>query len=368
MSDATDVFIVGGGPAGLAAAIAARKRGFQVMLADADMPPIDKVCGEGLLPDSVDALARLGVVLRPSEGCELRGIRFLDREAAPQAYFPAGPGIGLRRKTLHEKLLNQAAQCGVSLLWRTRVTGLNSDGVLFDGSSVRARWIVGADGANSRVRRWSGLDCPVYYQRRFAYRRHYRVRPWTDCVEVYWGEELQAYVTPVGSMEVCIAVVSRDPRLRLEEALRVFPTLAARLRSSGSSSTERGALTSMLKLPRVYRGPVALVGDASGCVDAITGEGLGLAFRQASALADALAANSLKQYEAAHRRLSRHASVMAKSLLALGAQTALRRRVTRIFERHPQLFARFLAAHVGAKNGLEAFATAASFGWRLLTA
>jgi len=57
----TDVFIVGGGPAGLAAAIAARQKGFSVVLADGSEPPIDKACGEGMMPGTLEALAALGV-------------------------------------------------------------------------------------------------------------------------------------------------------------------------------------------------------------------------------------------------------------------------------------------------------------------
>ena len=55
-----DVFIVGGGPAGLATAIAARRRGLSVVVADGAVFPIDKPCGEGLMPDGVAALHQLG--------------------------------------------------------------------------------------------------------------------------------------------------------------------------------------------------------------------------------------------------------------------------------------------------------------------
>jgi menaquinone-9 beta-reductase len=366
MSETTDVFVAGGGPAGLAVAIAARKHGFHVTVADADAPPIDKACGEGLLPNALEALERLGVELSASETCTLRGIRFVDGGMAPQAGFPGPPGRGVRRKILHTKMVERAAACGVRLLWRTRLTGLDHDGVRLDGSPASARWVVGADGANSLVRRWSGLDDSVQRDVRFAYRRHYRMRPWTDCVEVHWGDGVQAYITPVGATEVCVAVVSRNPRLRLDDAVRLFPVLAARLSEGEPSSAERGGITSMLKLRHVCRGRVALSGDAAGCVDAITGEGLGLAFQGAEALAKALAANDLKQYETTHRRLTRRTSLMAKSLLALDAFPALRRRVMQAFESQPRVFARLLASHVGGGTDVGLLAAGARLGWRLI--
>src|SRR5258708_10498731 len=79
---ACDVLIVGGGPAGLACAIAAARQGLQVEVIDAMKPPIDKACGEGLMPDSLEALTAIGFTnldqtLRENETHLLRGIRFL---------------------------------------------------------------------------------------------------------------------------------------------------------------------------------------------------------------------------------------------------------------------------------------------------
>src|SRR5271168_4459150 len=120
----TDVFIAGGGPAGLAAGIAARQRGFRVIVADGAKPPITKACGEGLLPDAIVALSELGVELREGDGSALRGIRFEDGSASVSAYFPERCGVGVRREVLHQRMLERARECGVSLIWDTPVTGL----------------------------------------------------------------------------------------------------------------------------------------------------------------------------------------------------------------------------------------------------
>lgn len=360
-----DVLVIGGGPAGLAAAIAVRKQGFQVAVADPCDPPIDKTCGEGLLPDAVEALARLGVELPPAVGCSLRGIRFLHENESAGACFPSKPGLGIRRTALHNALTAQASACSVELLWRTLVR-FTERGPLLNGQHVPARWIIGADGANSVVRRWSGLDRHKQTAHRFAFRTHYRIRHWTTFVEVYWGNGMQVYVTPVGKMQVCVAVVSRNRQTRLSDALSAFPELAARLRGGEPISVERGGITRMLKLTRVCHGQVALIGDASGCVDAITGEGLGLAFRQAMALADAIAANDLALYEVRHRKLMQRPFFMGHSLLLLDRHEVLRRRVIKAFETHSEVFHRCIAAHVGALTKLRVALTGANLGWHLL--
>ena len=97
----------------------------------------------------------------------------------------------------------------------------------------------------------------------------------------------------------------------------------------------------------MWRGRVALVGDASGSVDAITGKGVSLLFQQSAALGAALEAGDLSLYQAAHRRMGRRPELMAGLMLLLGQRNRLRRGVIRTMAWQPRLFAGMLAAHVG---------------------
>src|SRR5262249_20564789 len=179
-----------------------------VTVADGGAPPIDKACGEGLLPETLTALAELGVEIPPVMGFPLRGIRFLQGKVQVSAELPGGVGLGIRRTVLHARMIVRAEQCGVHLLWRTPVAGISANGVHVPGAFVPARWIIGADGSGSRVRRWSGLDHAVREKRRFAARRHYWVAPWSEFAEIFWGRSAQAYVTPVSEGEVCVVVLA----------------------------------------------------------------------------------------------------------------------------------------------------------------
>src|ERR1035437_1124211 len=205
----TDLFVIGGGPAGLATALAARRRGLDVTLADSSVPPIDKACGEGIMPDGLAAARSLG----------------LDLHAA-----------------------------GVRLAWGVRVSGIAPEGVIADDRLVRARWIAGADGGNSPVRRWAGLDASHHESRRFGFRRHYAVAPWSQYMEIHWGDGCQLYITPIASTEVCVVLISRDHRLRLEDALPGFPEVERRLSAAAPTNLERGGVTASRRLNAVHRG------------------------------------------------------------------------------------------------------------------
>lgn len=187
-------------------------------------------------------------------------------------------------------------------------------------------------------------------------------------MELHWGARCQLYVTPVAPDQVCVALISRNPALRLDEALREFPEVSERLQGAAHGSVERGAMSVTRKLARVCQGRVALVGDASGGVDAITGEGLCLAFQQADLLADCLRSDNLGRYQAGHRSLARRPALMARLMLLLEQRAGLRQRVMQAFLSEPKLFARMLATHVGAVSPLHVASNGLALGLRLLTA
>ena len=364
-----DMFIIGGGPAGLATAIRAAQHGLRVAVADHNRPPIDKTCGEGLMPDTLIAMESLGIKVCHSEAAPFRGIRFCDAagDLSVEAEFGQRFGLGLRRTVLHAKLVQRAAEVGVALLWGSRVT-LAADGQIFrENNPVSCKWVIGADGEASPFRRWAGLNETRYEHIRFAARRHFRAAPWTDFVEVYWAPAFQIVVAPVTCDELCVAVISRDPRLRFCEALKQVPALALRLRNVSDAGQMRGARTGLRRLRWVCRGRFVLVGDASGSVDPLSGEGIGLGFKQAVALIEAIANGDLESYQTVHDGIARAPRLMSKLMLMMDAHPCLRRRALRIFSAQPSLFSRLLDVNIGevslSKFGL---GTALRLGWRML--
>lgn len=346
----SEVLIAGGGPAGLAAAIAIRQAGFDVSVFDGARPPIDKACGEGIMPDGLAALERLGVVIPPSSASAFRGIRFIDDSHNVGAEFAQGVGCGIRRVLLHGLMSRRAAELAVRFDWGTRVTGISADAVDVDGNRIPFDWLICADGQNSPLRKKTCLFPSNGARLRYGFRRHYHVSPWTDFVEVHWADCGQMYVTPIARDQVCVAFITGDQKLRFDAALPKFTKLEPRLRNAELDGPTIGAVTALRQLRRVQSGRIALIGEAAGSVDAITGEGLSLAFQQAFALAAAMRDGRLDSYQRAHERIMHVPRNMSRLLLSLSARNNFRRRVLRALEHEPGAFHQILAIHLGAAS------------------
>lgn len=343
----SNVCIIGGGPAGLAAAIAIAQSGCSVTVVDHAVPPIDKACGEGLMPDSIAVLHRLGVAIPFNTGFRFRGIRFSDAYSAVASDFPNGQGIGIRRVVLHALLLKRAQELGVTCHWSAKDIRVSAKQVNVAGRTVHSDFIVAADGQNSSTRRACGLHNIARERCRYGFRRHYRVAPWSPYMDLHWGPQCQIYITPVANDEVCVAAMSRSAKMRLDGALAHFPAVRERLAGAAPVSREMGALSVSRKLRRVCRDDLALVGDASGSVDAITGEGLCLSFKQALSLAEALQSGSLNNYESQHKAVSRRPHLMGMLMLSLDKHAGFQRKAIAGLAHCPNVFSSLLAVHVG---------------------
>lgn len=351
MASSSEVLIIGAGPAGIASAIAARLKGLEVSVADYRQPPVDKACGEGLLPEGVAALRRLGIQFTPDVAQPFLGLRFRDNFNSAAAYFPTRPAFGIRRTTLNNLLLGRARDLGVNFFWRSRLTGLERNLAKLNGHAVSFRWLVGADGFNSLVRKLAGLNSFQFYKSaRLGFRRHFSVAPWSEMVEVYWGDGFQIFVTPTACDEICLSLFTSDLRLRLAEAIQSFPELASRLKSVTPSDAELGSITSLRNSRRAARGSIALVGDASCTVDGIAGQGLTLAFQQAISLADSLSAGDLLPYAAAHHRITENARRMTGLLLLMSRSSWVRRKIFRLFSAKPEVFNQMIALHAAPQS------------------
>jgi len=316
-----DLLVAGGGPVGLAVAIHARLRGLTVLLAEPREGPIDKACGEGLMPGALAELALLGA---EPPGWALHGVSYLDGRRRADHLFGGSPGRGVRRTTLSAALIARAESLGVVRI-PARVEGIRQDGESVVAAGVSARYLVGADGLHSTVRRLAGLERSRGRGRRYGLRRHFRVAPWSHLIEVHWSAGLEAYVTPVADDTVGVALLGRQGT-GFDEAIAELPALADRLADAPPASALRGAGPFAQRTSRRVAGRVLLAGDASGYVDAITGEGLRVGWAQARALAECLADDDPGRYERRWREGTRSFRLLTGGLVVL-ASSPLRRTI-----------------------------------------
>jgi flavin-dependent dehydrogenase len=365
VAERLDVAVVGAGPAGLALAIDAALRGLSVAVFERSAGISDKACGEGIMPPGVRALERLGV--RTRLGSNVRrfdGIRYVDADGTCAEGRLPGEALAVRRTTLVSAMAERAREVGVDLRYGCGLVSYRRSRAGMDletdcGPDV-SRMLVAADGLASRLRRSEGLELDRRGARRFGLRRHFARAPWSSCVEVHLADGAEAYVTPVAVDSVGVAFLWSEaseafearalepPWHRLE---RKFPALMQKLEGAAPHSRIRGAGP----LERASRARTAdrfaLVGDAAGYVDAITGEGISLSLLSAAALArilpDAIARNAdraaLAPYERDFARLFGKYALLTRAVLAIARRPRVRKGALLVLSRFPWLFDRALS-------------------------
>jgi flavin-dependent dehydrogenase len=334
MREPVDLVVAGGGPVGLATALYAARAGLEVVVREPRPAPIDKACGEGLMPGAVVDLAELGV---DPPGHRIEGIAYVDGRTGgrAEARFRHGDGRGVRRTALQRALADAVSAAGVKVEQRAVTEVANrGDNVLVDGEP--ARYLVAADGLHSPTRRLLGLKLPAGPHRRFGLRRHVAVAPWTAYVEVHWSPTSEAYVTPVADDQVGVAVLTDRPA-PFPELLAQHPLLAERL-AGETWSRARGAGPLRQRSRQRVAGRVLLVGDAAGYVDALTGEGIALGLAHARAAVAAVRADQPADYEKAWRRLGWRHDLLTKALLGSSRVPLVRRQLVPLAGRLPWVF------------------------------
>ena len=338
-SGTADVVVVGAGPAGSATASLLARRGMDVVLLDRAAFPRDKPCAEYLSPEAGRILARLGVLGQiRAHAASLGGMTVVSPAgtaftgrfagAAPHRGF-SDRGMALPRRELDAVLVAAAARHGVRLREEVRVEGVGGEDhgrrtVHFrersgDAGAIAARFVVGADGLQSRIASQLGLARRGRL-RRVAFVAHAADVPGIgDVGEMHVGRGAYVGLARVGGSLTNVAVVvpvSAVPdgttrRQRFDAGLARLPAVAERLRQVRWVGPVLAAGPFARRTTRATADRVALVGDAADFYDPFTGEGIYAALRGAELLADGvgewierdvLSRTTLAAYDAARRR------------------------------------------------------------------
>jgi geranylgeranyl reductase family protein len=305
-----DVAVVGAGPAGSAAALAARQAGARVLLVDRVDFPRDKACGDGISPDAFDVLHRLGVTGITDGYPPNNGLRLVGPDGTAAAHPLVRPAHTIPRRVFDARLVAAAVQSGAELRRHT-VRAVHDDGgaVRLDDAYL-ARVVIGADGAGSVVRRALGHPPNPDGHLAIAIRGYARAQGAEQLIvttRARWPAYAWSFPIGDGTANVGYGEVLRGVPLSRAYLLDRLADLVPDCVPTGLRAHHLPLST---RRPPPARGRVLLAGDALSLINPFTGEGIFYAVLS-GALAGAAAAAGpdgvgARYAGALSRRLGRH--------------------------------------------------------------
>ena len=277
-----DLVIVGAGPAGSAAALSALRTrpGARVLLLDRSDFPRDKACGDGIAPQALDELARLGAASVLADRVPVHRLRIAGPDGTVAARRLPRPDHVVPRELFDARLVDAAVAAG-AVLERRRVKRLDvrPDCVVLDGD-LATRVVVGADGANGVVRRQLGLDRQPAHATAVAVRGYAAAPPGEPEQTIVlsrrdWPAYAWSFATGDGSANVGFGMLLPSLRGHPEGGRQALGDgLAELLPGVHAERLVSHHLPLSSVRPRQPRGRVLLAGDAMSLINPLTGEGI----------------------------------------------------------------------------------------------
>jgi menaquinone-9 beta-reductase len=391
VQQSADIIVVGAGPAGASSAIALAREGLRVLLLDRESFPRHKPCGEGLMPQGVAVLERLGALdeILARGGQPVRGLRFRSRDGTwAESDFPPRPdgapsfGVVMRRLELDEILLRRAAASpNVTVMEGFRVVGAVEEGGAIRGVTgrserdpealveLRAPLTLGADGMHSVFHGHHGIQKTFLPRRRFGIAGHFAgVGALGDHVEVVHHDGYEVYAARANEGLTLVAVLLEERLIRGQgsrlperylELLRAVPGFGERLAAGELVPPVRSRGPFGYTVEPVYRPGLLLLGDSAGFLDPITGEGMTWALKSTEAavpiVLEAFARGdfgeaALRPYAAARAAIIEDVWKLTEIMLGMSRFEGIANRAIRRLSRDPALFQKLMGIAAGTSR------------------